>query len=97
MALPLGNVSKYEFLTGKDGLPEKGLLEKAATVKRLENSPLGSELEKQTDITKCQYKLFKDQINVISNNKEDGVKTEYCVKTDNGEIINIVHNRYDDK
>ena len=52
MALPLVNVSKYEFLTGKDGLPEKGLLEKAATVKRLENSPLGSELEKQTDITK---------------------------------------------
>ena len=27
------NVSKYEFLTGKDVLPEKDLLEKAATLK----------------------------------------------------------------
>ena len=33
-ALSSGNVSKYEFLTGKDVLPEKDLLEKAATMKR---------------------------------------------------------------
>ena len=33
-ALSSGNVSKYEFLTGKDVLPEKDLLEKAATKKR---------------------------------------------------------------
>ena len=32
-ALPTGNVSKYEFLTGKDVLPEKNLLEKAASIK----------------------------------------------------------------
>ena len=31
-----GNVGKYEFLTGKDVLPEKYLLEEAAAVKRLE-------------------------------------------------------------
>ena len=30
-ALSSGNVSKYEFLTDKDVLPEKNLLEKAAT------------------------------------------------------------------
>ena len=30
-ALSSGNVSKYEFLTDKDFLPEKVLLEKAAT------------------------------------------------------------------
>ena len=30
-ALSSGNVSKYEFLTDKDVLPEKVLLEKAAT------------------------------------------------------------------
>ena len=30
-ALSSGNVSKYEFLTDKDVLPEKDLLEKAAT------------------------------------------------------------------
>ena len=34
------NVSKYEFLTGKDVLPEKELLEKAAAIKRFEYSPL---------------------------------------------------------
>ena len=36
-ALSWGNVSKYEFLTGKDVLPEKNLLEKA--LKRIEYSP----------------------------------------------------------
>ena len=32
--LSSGNVSKYEFLTGKDVLPKTDLLEKAATIKR---------------------------------------------------------------
>ena len=40
-ALSLGNVSKDEFLTVKDVLPEKDLLEKAATMKRFEYSLLG--------------------------------------------------------
>ena len=35
LALSSGNVGKYEFLTGEDVLPEKELLEKAATIKRL--------------------------------------------------------------
>ena len=38
-ALSSGNVSKYEFLTGKDVLPEKDLPEKAATMKRFEYYP----------------------------------------------------------
>ena len=33
-ALSSGNVSKHEFLTSKDVLAEKNLLEKAATTKR---------------------------------------------------------------
>ena len=41
MALSSGNVGKYEFLTGEDVLPEKGLLIKAATIRRFEYSPLG--------------------------------------------------------
>ena len=49
-ALSLGNVSKYEFLTGKDVLPEKELLEKAAAMKRLEYSLLGKELKKKTSV-----------------------------------------------
>ena len=31
--LSSGNVSKYEFLTGKDVLPENDLLEKASTMR----------------------------------------------------------------
>ena len=45
-ALSSGNVSKYEFLTGKYVLPEKDLLEKAASIKIFEYSPLGKELKK---------------------------------------------------
>ena len=48
-ALSSGNVSKYGFLTGKDALPEKDLLEKAATIKNLEYSRLDKELKKQTN------------------------------------------------
>ena len=40
-AISSGNVSKYEFLTGKDVLTEKFMLEKAAALKRFEYSPLG--------------------------------------------------------
>ena len=40
-AISSGNVSKYEFLTGKDVLIEKVMLEKAAALKRFEYSPLG--------------------------------------------------------
>ena len=42
-------------MTGKDVLPEKGLLEKAATMKRFEYSPLSKELKAQNDIAKKQY------------------------------------------
>ena len=57
-ASPSGNVSKYEFLTGKDILPEKDLLEKAATIKRFEYSLLGKELEKQTSVAEKHYQKF---------------------------------------
>ena len=53
-ALSSGNVSKYEFLTDKDVLPVKDLLEKAATQKRFEYSPLSKEVIAQTDIIKDQ-------------------------------------------
>ena len=35
-AVSSGNVTEYEFITGKDVLPEKTLLEKVATIKRFE-------------------------------------------------------------
>ena len=70
-ALSSRNVSKYEFLTGKDGLPETYLLEKAATMKRFEYSPLEKELKTQTYIAKKQYQEldksyeFGEKINKI--------------------------------
>ena len=44
-AFSSGNVTKYEYLTGKDVLIEKDLLEKATTSKRFEYSPLVKELK----------------------------------------------------
>ena len=47
-ALSSGNVSKYEFLTGKDFLLKKDFLEKATALKSFEYSLLGKELKAQT-------------------------------------------------
>ena len=49
-ALSSGNVRTYEFLTKKDVLPEKDLLEKVAAIKRFEYWLLGSEVRKQTNV-----------------------------------------------
>ena len=58
-----GNNSKHEVLTGKDALPEKGLLEKAVTLKIFEYAPLSKEFKAQTRVAGKQYqgfnKLFK--------------------------------------
>ena len=56
MALLSGNVGKYEFLTGENNLPEKGLLKKAATIIRSEYLSLGNKLKKQIDIVGKQYR-----------------------------------------
>ena len=55
-----GNISKYEFLTGKDILLEKGLLEKAAAMKRFECPLLGKELKKQTSVAEKRYQKLDD-------------------------------------
>ena len=47
-------------MTSKDVLPEKELLDKAASMKRFEYWPLGKELKVQTDIAKKQYKKLDD-------------------------------------
>ena len=57
-ALSSGNVSKYEFLTGKDVLSEKDLLEKAAALKRFEYSPFGKAFEKLTNVIKNRQRLL---------------------------------------
>ena len=45
---------------------------------------LNSELQKQTGVAKDQYDFFKDHVNVINENGEDGNKT------DDGEIVDDV-------
>ena len=47
-------------MTGKEFLPEKDLLEKAATMKRFEYPPLESELKKQIYIAEKQYKRLSN-------------------------------------
>ena len=51
-ALLSRNNIKYEFLIGEDVLPKKDLLEKAATMKTFEYSPLGKESKAQKNYCK---------------------------------------------
>ena len=50
-----GNINKYQFITGKDVLPEKDLLERAAALKRFEYSPFSRKLKRQARIAEEQY------------------------------------------
>ena len=61
MILSSRNVCRYEILTSKDVLLEKDFLKKAATIKGIESSLLGSKLKKKkkTCIEKYQCKFFK--------------------------------------
>ena len=55
-SLSSGNVSKYNFLTGKDVLPEKEKdSEKATALKRFEFPLLGKELKAQTSAAEKQF------------------------------------------
>ena len=76
-ALSSANVAKYEFLTGEDVLPEKGLLEKAATIKRFEYSPFESELKKQTGIAQKQYQRFGDVKELTTKDGKEQTITKY--------------------
>ena len=59
----ISDVSKYKFLTSKDVLREKDLLEKATIIKRFEYSLLSKELEKQTCLAKKKYQSFSKIFN----------------------------------
>ena len=77
--LSSANVSKYEFLTGKDVLPEKYLLEKAATMKRLEYLLLDKESKAQTDIAKKQYQKL-----------DNTYESEKIIKKKNQRLKNVI-------
>ena len=90
-ALLSGNVSKYEFLTSKDVLLEKDLLEKAATIKRFEYSFLDKNLKAKTSAAEKQYqvlnKIFK------ADEKEELV----TIKKEKLEITNKSNLMYNSK
>ena len=54
-------------MTDEDVLLEKGLLEKAATIKIFEYSPLGSDLKKQTSTAGKQYQQL-DKVHRLKYN-----------------------------
>ena len=68
-ALSSGNISKYEFLTGKDVLPEKDLPKKAAAIKEFKYFSSGNKLKKQTSVAEKQYQIF-DNIFEFNKKKE---------------------------
>ena len=75
------NVGKYEFLKGV--FPEKGLLEKAATIKGFEYSPLGSQLKEQFDIVKNEFDEKECDKTINEEEKDDKIPTvKRCNKSD---------------
>ena len=93
-ALSPENVSKYEIWTGKDVLPEKGMLEEAATMERFEYSLLGKALKAQTNIAKKQYQgLGKAFI----SNKDNKKMNELLIKKEKRKHnkSNLIYNRLD--
>ena len=81
-----GNVSKYEFLTSKDVLPVKYLLQKAVKMKRFEYSLLGKELKSQTDIAKKQYQKLDDTFKFDKIIKKEESTFKKCNKS------NLIYN-----
>ena len=62
-------------MTGKDVLPERDLLEKAAAIKRFECSLLGKESKKQTSVAEKQYEKFDNDF-AFNKNKENKTKNK---------------------
>ena len=56
-------------LTEKYVLPEKYLLQKAATMKIFEYYPLGKELKKQSSVAEKQYQKFGNALNIMKKKK----------------------------
>ena len=90
-ALSSGNIDKYKFLTGEAILPKK-----AATIERLEYSPLGRDLKKQTDIAKKtisrvdkvhQFDKEEGDDETINKEEKDNDKTPLIKKYNKSNLI----------
>ena len=71
-------------MTGKDVLTRKGLLGKAATMKRFEYSPLGKELKKQSSVATKQNEKIKE---TFESKKNEETKQK-------AKKIHVVYNKY---
>ena len=79
-------------MTDKDVLLEKDLLEKAAAWKRLEYSPLGKELKKQTSVVEKKYQDFDKIFN--HDEREEPLKIEKKRPLTTAEPSLISNNKY---
>ena len=75
--LSSGNASKYGFLTGKDVLREKELIEIAATIKRFEYPPFGGELKKQISLAEKPYQGFDDVKELTPKDDKEATTKKY--------------------
>ena len=87
-----GNVGKFDFLTVEDILPEKRLLQKAATIKRFEYLLLGRELKKQPSIAEKQFKRFDSDVKklVMKNQQLKNITDQINSPTDPLSFANLI-------
>ena len=81
-ALSSRNISIYGFLNSKDVLPEKGLLEKVAALKRFEYSLLGKDLKTQTSVAEKRYQRLNKLLNHDEKEELVTIKKEKAETTD---------------
>ena len=84
--LPSGNISKYEFFTGKNVLPETNLPEKATTMKRFGYLPLGKDIKALTEIAKKQHQKLDDTFDFDEIFKKEKVRLKKYKRS------NLIHN-----
>ena len=85
-----GNVSRYKFLTAEGNLPEKKMLEKAATITTFGYLVSGSVFKKQTSTAKVNTKNQKRFVNLIKNNI-DKVKNSDKTKNKKNFMLNLFY------
>ena len=93
-ALSSGNFFKYEFLTGEDVLPAKGLFGKTAAIKTLKYLSLASKLKKKTDIAKNNIRKGHGFNKTVMNKKRDN--SEMVYNNFNFSKFNITDKEFDE-
>ena len=74
-------------MTGRDVLPEKDLLGKAAALKRFEYSPLGKELKKETSVAEKHFQIFDKIFNYDEREEPVKIKKEGPLTTDRWSLV----------